>query len=215
MPGPLIMIQIHTHLPCAEEAYEQGQETPTMSLEDAMRPSNTQRLSPFAGVMVVASLFGRVILHLHRPDPDDRDGEINGEFWKRHRNLDNMLLSTALHLPPHLRLPVGWPDPNTIHLHMSLHAASICLHQVALFKAEKNQLPSDLIAESSVRCYTAAGEITRIMRMIAHTDLASVSLIIMLTSLGSYLTSLDEPFPSIQRFCCGSGFHPSHQKSTK
>lgn len=148
-----------------------------MSLEDALRPANAANLSPFAGVVVVAALFGRVILHLHRPGRDDRAEEANGEFWKRHRTMDNTLLSTALYLPPHLRLPVISPKPNTIFLHMSLHAASICLHQVALFKAEKYQLSSDLIAESSVRCFTASAEITRVMRMIAHTDLAAVSLL--------------------------------------
>jgi hypothetical protein len=147
-----------------------------MSLEDALRPSNAAGLSPFAGVVVIATLFGRVMLHLHRPGRDDRADELNGDFWRRHRNLDNTLLSTALYLPPHLRLPVISPEPNTVFLHMNLHAASICLHQVALFKAEKYQLSSDLITESSVRCFTAAAEITRVMRMIAHTDLGAVRL---------------------------------------
>jgi hypothetical protein len=147
-----------------------------MSLEDAFRPSNAASLSPFAGVVVMATLFGRVILHLHRPGRDDRAEELHGDFWSRHRNLDNTLLSTALYLPPHLRLPVISPKPNTVFLHMGLHAASICLHQVALFKAEKYQLSSDLKEESLVRCFTAAAEITRVMRMIAHTDLAAVRL---------------------------------------
>jgi hypothetical protein len=172
----LSLVQIHTHLPCSEEAYGQGQETPTVSLEDALRPSGAASLSPFSGVVVVATLFGRVLRHLHRPGAEDVDDEANSEFWKRHRNMDNMLLSTALYLPPHLRLPVVSPNPNTVHLHMCLHGASICLHQVALFKAEKNKLSSDLIAESSVRCFTAAAEITRVMRMIAHMNLEAVSL---------------------------------------
>jgi len=174
--GRLPGVQIHTHLPCSEEAYEQGQETTTVSLEDALRPSGAAGLSPFAGVVVVATLFGRVLRHLHRPDTEDPDSEANDEFWKRHRNMDNMLLSTALYLPPHLRLPAVSPSPNTIYLHMCLHTSSICLHQVALFKAEKNQLSLDVIAESSIRCFTAAAEITRIMRMIAHTNLEAVSL---------------------------------------
>lgn len=169
-------MQIHTHLPCSEEAYEQGQETSTVSLEDGLRPSGAAGLSPFAGVVVVATMFGRVLRHLHRPDAEDADDKANSEFWKRHRNIDNMLLSTALYLPPHLRLPAVSPNPNTVYLHMCLHASSISLHQVALSKAEKNQLSLDLIAESSVRCFTAAAEITRIMRMIAHTNLEAVSL---------------------------------------
>jgi hypothetical protein len=135
--------------------------------------------------VVVATLFGRVLHHLHRPDAEDSDNEANSEFWKRHRNMDNMLLSTALYLPPHLRLPVVSTNPNTVYLHMCLHGASICLHQVALCKAETNKLSSDLITESSVRCFTAAAEITRVMRMVAHTNLEAVSLLAYLLLQGS------------------------------
>ena len=185
-----------------------------MSLEDAMRPPHAARLSPFAGAVVVTTLFGRVLRHAHRLTREDRYGDINGKFWKRHRNMENMLLSTALHLPPNLRLPVISPQPNTIYLHMTLHAASISLHQVALFKAETYQLSSELMAESLGRCFSAAAEITRIMKMIAHTDLTVVSSI----RPSSYITSLicsDEPFPTFLRFRCCPGFHPTCQKSTE
>jgi hypothetical protein len=186
-----------------------------MSLEDALHPSNAAGLSPFAGVVVVATLFGRVILHLHRPSRDDRPSDVNGNFWKRHRNMDNTLLSTALYLPPHLRLPVVSPKPNTIFLHMILHASSICLHQVALFKAEKYQLSPDLIAESTVRCFTAAAEITRVMRMIAHTDLAAVRIQLCLLPQYFRLMYSDESFSTLLRFRCHSSFRPSCQTSAK
>ncbi len=139
-----------------------------------MTPESAANLSPFSGVVVVASLFRRTLLHLHRPDVDDREDDLNGDFWKRHRIMDNILLNTSLYLPPHLRPPLLMNNSNTIFLNLSLHAATICLHQVAMFKAEKFGLPS-VSAESKVRCITAAAEVARVMRTVAHVDPTTVS----------------------------------------
>jgi len=147
----------------------------TQSLPDALCPSGAGKLSSFAGVILMACLFGRNLIHLHRPDPDDRDDDLNGEFWKRHRNMDNILLNTSLSLPSHLKLPNGLSNPNIVFTNMNIHTSTICLHQAAIFKADKNRLPATVSAESKVRCITAAGEIASIMRMISHLDLSSVS----------------------------------------
>jgi hypothetical protein len=145
-----------------------------MSFSDAMNPQSASRLSAFAGVVIVASLFGQTLTHLHRPGPKNDDGDLNGEFWKAHREIDNILLNTSLCLPSHLRLPAGSWDSNIIFLNMSLQAATICVHQAAMFKAEKLKLAEAIIAESSMRCITAATEIASIMRMIASRDLSTV-----------------------------------------
>ena len=60
-----------------------------------MSTEGASSLSPFAGVVLMACLFGRNLTHLHRPDADDNDTDLNGEFWKRHRALDNILLNTS------------------------------------------------------------------------------------------------------------------------
>jgi len=123
----------------------------------------------------MACLFGRNLIHLHRPDADDRDNDLNGEFWKRHRYMDNILLNTALSMPSHLKLPSGLSNPNIVFTNMNIHSSTICLHQAAIYKAEKNRLPVSVSAESKVRCISAANEIASIMRMISHMDLSSVS----------------------------------------
>ena len=145
-----------------------------MSLVDAMTPSSAANLSPFSGVVVVASLFRRTLLHLHRPDVDDHKDDLNVGFWKRHRIVDNILLNTSLYLPPHLRPPLLVNSSNTIFLNLSLHAATICLHQVAMFKAEKFGLPC-ISAESEACCITATAEVARVMRTVAHVDPSTVS----------------------------------------
>ncbi|KAM0314461.1 hypothetical protein ACHAO8_004658 [Botrytis cinerea] len=166
---------ITSDLPSSEEAFNMSRPERAQTLADSMSPQGASRLSPFAGVVLMASLFGRNLLHLHRSDPDYRDNDLNGEFWKRHRHMDNILLNTCLSLPFHLRLPHGMANPNTVFLNMNIHASTICLHQAAIFKAQKNRLPDTVTAESKIRAISAANEITSMMQMISHMDLSTMN----------------------------------------
>ncbi|KAK4192644.1 fungal-specific transcription factor domain-containing protein [Podospora australis] len=166
---------ILTNLPCSEEAFELSRPEQTPKLSDAMSPQGAGKLSPFGGIILLACLFGRNLVHLHRPDADDRDHDLNGEFWKRHRQMDNILLNTSLCLPSRLKLPNGLTNPNIVFMNMCIHTSTICLHQAAIFKADKNRLPSSVSSESKVRCITSANEIASIMRMISHLDLSAMN----------------------------------------
>ena len=167
---------IMTNLPSSEEAFEMSRPEQTQSLNECTSPAGAGKLSSFGGIVLMACLFGRNLVHLHRPDADDLDHDLNGPFWKRHRQMDNILLNTSLCLPNHLKLPNGLQSPNIVFTNMSIHTSTICLHQAAIFKAEKNKLPASVSAESKVRCITAANEIASIMRMISHMDLSTVSM---------------------------------------
>lgn len=173
---------ILTELPASDEAFEMSKPERTLSLSESMSPSGASKLSAFGGVVLMACLFGRNLIHLHRPDPDEKDHDLNGEFWKRHRNMDNILLNTSLSMPSHLKLPSGMSSPNIIFTNMNIHTSTICLHQAAIYKADKNNLPASISSESKVRCITAANEIASIMRMISHMDLSSVSAIVLALS---------------------------------
>lgn len=166
---------ILTNLPASEEAFEMSRPEQTPSLPEAMSPAGAGKLSSYGGIVLMACLFGRNLIHLHRPGADDRDHDLNGEFWKRHRNMDNILLNTSLCLPSHLKLPSGLGNPNIVFTNMCIHTSTICLHQAAIFKADKNRLPASVSAESKVRCITAANEIASIMRMISHLDLSGMN----------------------------------------
>lgn len=139
-----------------------------------MTADGAASLSSLASVVLMACLFGRNLTHLHKPDPNDREDDIKGEFWKRHRNMDNILLNTKSHLPSQLELPAGIRDPKIVFLHMNIHTSFICLHQAAIFKAEKHRLPPDLINQSKSRCLLAAQEVASIMRLVSSLDLAAV-----------------------------------------
>ncbi|KAF1968588.1 hypothetical protein BU23DRAFT_602051 [Bimuria novae-zelandiae CBS 107.79] len=166
---------ILTNLPSSDEAFEKSKPMPTGSLEQALGSNGIGNLQSFGGIVLTAALFGRNLLHLHRPGSDDNDDDLNGGFWTRHRAIEGILLQTSLGLPDHLRLPSGSTDPNTVFLHMCIHTSTICLHQAAIFKADKYRLPITVSYESKIRCVTAAAEIASIMRMVSHLDLSAMN----------------------------------------
>lgn len=147
----------------------------TGSLEQALTPMGAAKLESFGGIVLTSAMFGRNLLHLHRPSADDKDNDLNGGFWTRHRQIEQILLQTSLHLPDQLRMPNGRDDPNAVFMNMCIQTSAICLHQAAIFKADKHQLPVSVGNESKIRCVTAAAEIASIMRQISHMDLSAVS----------------------------------------
>ncbi|GMG36872.1 unnamed protein product [Aspergillus oryzae] len=167
---------LETNLPATEEAFVKSKPQRTLRVEDILAGDGLSTLSSFGSVSFMAYMFGRNLSHLHRPDPQDNDHDLNGLYWQRHRSHDNVLLHFALAMPNHLRLPAGMSDPNVIFCNMAIHTSTICLHQAAIFKAEKNRMPEQIITESKRRCIVAADQISNIMKMISHMDLTAVSL---------------------------------------
>ncbi|RMZ87643.1 hypothetical protein DV736_g5132, partial [Chaetothyriales sp. CBS 134916] len=163
---------ILTNLPASDEAFRTGQEERTQQLFEVLNGESTENISSFAGVILLATIYGRNLTHLHRPSEADNDHDLNGEFWKRHRKLDNTLLNISLSMPAALRLPAALSDPNAVFCNMNIQTATICLHQAAIFKAEKNRLPAQIGAESKRRCIVAADQVTNVMKMISHLDLS-------------------------------------------
>ncbi|CBX92795.1 hypothetical protein IAQ61_005843, partial [Plenodomus lingam] len=164
-----------TNLPASEEAFEKSRPTATGSLNEVLSPNGAANLQAMGAMVLTATMFGRNLLHLHRPGPNDNDHDINGGFWNRHREIEQILLQTSLGLPDHLRLPTNLASPNVVFANMCIHTSVICLHQAAIFKADKYRLPARVGNESKIRCVTAAAEIASIMRMISHMDLSAMN----------------------------------------
>ncbi|RDL34407.1 Uncharacterized protein BP5553_07535 [Venustampulla echinocandica] len=169
--------EILTNLPASENSFEQGIAQDTISLADALTSQGAPKISTFGGVILSAALFGHNFQHLHRIGPDERPENVsNGEFWRRHRKMDNVLSSTFLFLPDHLRMPGGLGDMNVVFLHMSVHASTVCLHQAAILTAERNKLDSSVTEQSRARSLMAAQEIANIMRRVCHVDASNMNL---------------------------------------
>lgn len=149
---------------------------PSTSLQDALIGEGASKITPFGGVVLSACLFGHNFDHLHQNGPNEHPEDVsNGEFWKRHRRMDNVLSNTFMFLPDHLRLPGGLRDMNIAFIHMNIHASSICLHQAAVLTAERNKVSQTFIRQSRARSFMAAEEIANIMKLISHFDVSDVS----------------------------------------
>ena len=163
-----------TYLPATEEAYESCTMQKTPTLHECLTPQQIASLSSFAGVVFVTHFFGLNLTHLHRPEPNQREDDLNGDFWKRHNSMDNSLTQTTMLLPSHLRVPAAAKNPNVVFLNFAIHTSTICLHQAAIFKAEKHHLPASIVEKSKDRCLGAASAIENIMRQTCHYDIAGV-----------------------------------------
>lgn len=173
----------------------------TARLSDVLTGEDLSTLSPFASVAFVSCLLGRNLTHLHRPEPQDNDNDLNGVFWQRHRSHDNILLHFALSMPSHLRLPAGMGDANVLFCNLAVHTSTICLHQAAIFKAEKNRMPEQIILESKRRCIVAADQISSIMKMVSSMDMSKVSGHNCVYLIAQVNGPLDEPFYFVLRLC--------------
>lgn len=114
-------------------------------------------------------------------------------------------------MPSNLKLPSGLSNPNIVFTNMNIHTSTICLHQAAIYKADKNHLPASISAESKVRCISAANEVASIMRMISHLDLSAVSSSGM-TPRSNWQLS-DESIHFVLLVCSSESFCPIPQKS--
>jgi hypothetical protein len=145
-------------------------------LKDALTPTGVSKISLFGGCILSACLFGHNFAHIHQSGPEDHPEDFaNGEFWRRHRTMDNVLSNTFLFLPDNLRLPGGVRDMRTVFLHLNLHTAAICLHQTAIVTAERNNLDPNFIKNVRSRSYVAAEEIVNIVKLVSHVDASKVS----------------------------------------
>lgn len=168
--------KIKTNMPCSDDAFDLGMEERTCSLAEALTPEGASTISSFAGVVLSACLFGQNIEHMSKSGPDDGANDIaNGEFWKRHRKLDNVLSNTFMFLPDSLRLPAGLRDPNIVFFHMNIHCSTICLHQGAVLTAERENISQSLIQQSEARNLMAAEEVANLMRLISHVDIYRIT----------------------------------------
>ncbi|KAJ8128241.1 hypothetical protein O1611_g5396 [Lasiodiplodia mahajangana] len=172
---------VTTHLPATEAAFHSGEAMETCTINDIFKGGHSY--SSFAGSVVVCYLFNIILKHAHRPKENDNPENYEyGEYWKRHRDIDNTLSSAFMFLPEPLRLPDNYREPTAVNTNLNLHASIICLHHAALERIETHNLPESAKRISQDRLSAAAQEIVNIMKLTSHlsfgprTPLAALSL---------------------------------------
>ncbi|CAK7220361.1 hypothetical protein SBRCBS47491_004163 [Sporothrix bragantina] len=154
-----------THLPSSEDAFTRGIPQSSSSLENIFSGST---YSTFSSAILVCHLFNSILLHVQLK-PGDRPEDFDyGPFWQRHRSLDTKLSSAFVFLPERYRLPNNFHDPVAVHTNLNLHAATICLHNAAVERAEAHDMPASVVQGSHDRMFTAAQEIVNIMEKTAY-----------------------------------------------
>ncbi|ROT35926.1 hypothetical protein SODALDRAFT_54461 [Sodiomyces alkalinus F11] len=157
---------ITTTLPASEEAFNEGRDEKTCTLPEAIKGAS---YSTFGGTILLCHIYNEILAHVHRSKPNAHPEDVQyGEFWKKHRELDNMLSSTFMFLPPAFRSPQNLRNPPAVHANLNLHASVICLHHAAIEKIDTYNLPESLRVASKLRLRMAAEEIVNIIRLSSH-----------------------------------------------
>ncbi|TGJ88337.1 hypothetical protein E0Z10_g405 [Xylaria hypoxylon] len=149
-PHLIDMAQVTTHLPSTEAAFCNGEPMETCSIHDVFKGDHSY--SSFAANVVVCHLFNLILKHAHRPAENDNPENYEyGEYWKRHRDIDNILSSAFMFLPEPFRLPENYP----------------------LERIETYNLPEFAKRISQDRLGAAAQEIVNIMKLTSHLNSGS------------------------------------------
>ncbi|RYO74692.1 hypothetical protein DL766_004505 [Monosporascus sp. MC13-8B] len=157
---------VTTHLPSPEAAFHAGIETETCSIHDIFKGT---RHSSFASAVLVCHLFNRIMKHVQHPKQDDNsDNYEYGQYWERHRDIDNTISNVFMFLPDAARLPGNYRDPTAVNTNLNLHACVICLHHPAIDRIEAHNLPDHIKKLSHDRLSTAAQEIVNIIQSTSH-----------------------------------------------
>ncbi|KAI0969413.1 hypothetical protein F4678DRAFT_440345 [Xylaria arbuscula] len=180
-PHLIDITQVTTHLPSTETAFYSGQPMETCTIHDVFKGDHSY--SSFSGTVAVCHLFNVILKHVHRPkESDNPENYEYGEYWKRHREIDNTISSAFMFLPESFRLPENYRDPAAVNTNLNLHASIICLHHAALERIEAYNLPEYAKRISQDRLSAAAQEVTNIVKLTSHlhspskTPLAALSL---------------------------------------
>ncbi len=148
-------------MPATESAYDEGREEETFSFDKAF---SGRPCSPFASVIIVCQLFKAIQKHVQSRPSDHPEDLVHGEFWQGYRSLDTKLSTAFVQLPEGFKQLESLDNPIAVHKNLNLHAATICLHNAALERAETHQMPADLIQSIRERLSAAAQEIVSIMK---------------------------------------------------
>ncbi|KAL8389192.1 hypothetical protein RB599_010993 [Gaeumannomyces hyphopodioides] len=189
-PGIIDTATISTNLPCPEDAYERGQEQ-EMGKLPSLFTDGSVAYSPLSSAVGICHIFNLLLAHVNRARANDGGGDLeHGAFWRRHREIDNLLLSGLMSLPacrsrpcvggghPHHRRrpgPHDWQLGGPMHVRLNMHASVICLHMAAVDRAEAHGLAADIKRTSHARVLMSAHEIVKITRGMAAAAAAASS----------------------------------------
>lgn len=117
-------------------------------------------LSSFAANTLMISLYQRYFRHVESSYNETSQG-----FWETHYAIDKAIehCRTTL-LVPHMNGDCG-NDPLAIGLRMNLNSIKMNLHETALFRVQKDQLPENLATDANCKCAFAVTDIVKTVQV--------------------------------------------------
>lgn len=157
-------------LPAASFPRETDSPSPMPSLQNLSDSNNKQLISPFAGIVLMVSLHSRCLLHFKASKEQDISGEQAYPFWVQHYSLDKKLHECENLLMGHMTTEMRQNEPLALSLRLNLCAVGISLHEIAIAKAQRENLPMSLITESENRVIAAANQMVEDLRIVPNMD---------------------------------------------
>jgi hypothetical protein len=145
---------------------------PCLKTAKTLREINS--ISPFAGIVVMVSLYYQCLKHLEAANEQDSTGDMSYPFWMKHYSIDKTLNECSAGLFAQINTQVRQNEPLALSLRLNMCAVSISLHDIAIARAQKESLPSSLILESESRRITSAMEMVDDLNLLPNLDARKV-----------------------------------------
>jgi hypothetical protein len=116
--------------------------------------------SPFSRRIIAISFFTTCVEHLRLSKEDSLGiNTSNYSFWSHHYRIDKVVAEQSAFFLDSERPDIQLSDHNAVLASLNLSAVSILMHQAAIDKEKKANLPEMLIVESESRCAAAAMQV--------------------------------------------------------
>lgn len=151
--------QINVPLPGSSK-YPEFLDEKMPRLDQVFELSETVSLSSFAANTLMISLYQRYFKQVESSYDETSQG-----FWETHYAIDKAVehCRTTL-LAPHMNGNCG-NDPLAMGLRVNLDSIQINLHETALFRVQKDQLPENLATDANSKCTFAVADIVKTVQV--------------------------------------------------
>lgn len=129
-------------------------------LQQVFELTETAPISSFAANAIMICLYQRYYKHIQ-----SSCNETSHAFWETHYSIDKAInhCRTTL-LAQHMNGNSG-ENPASIALRMNLDTIKINLHETALVKVEKDQLPANLATDAISNCVSGVTDIVKALQL--------------------------------------------------
>ncbi|KAK1141699.1 hypothetical protein N8T08_008797 [Aspergillus melleus] len=164
IPCQIDLSQIQVNLASPGELGPDFEDARMPLLTENTKLSPAAHISAYSGLVLMATLARQYMRHIMQRITEVSNTPTLG-FWDRHYALSQEINDRMAGLQTHLRAKASREDPAAFSLLVNLCAVDLYLHEAAIDHAERQGLPTCVIAESRRRCSADALKITSTIQL--------------------------------------------------